>query len=182
MVQFFQQLPDQGQEQASAIAKGFGGGVSQGIKTGLSKQLSGFLEQKKELGKAATSINLVAKRYGKDAFDAPKLAELQNRTSQLIREQNLSAQDASLLAFMENDQKSQVENQKAEATKSGFSNYLSRNQEETRKQFYKPQKEELENLKKAGQKTAYPFVQAFDFLRDAFSPNSAVEQDLIPTF
>lgn len=112
MVNYFQQLPDQGQEQASAIAKGFGGGLTQGFQTGLSQQLSGFLQQKKELGKAATNVNMMAKRYGKDAYDATKLAELQNRTTQLIKEENLSAQDAALLAFQENDQKAEQEQAK----------------------------------------------------------------------
>ena len=175
MVQFFQQLPDQGQEQASAIAKGFGGGVSQGIKTGLSKQLSGFLQQKKELGKAATSVNLIAKRYGKDAFDATKLGELQNRTSQLIREGNLSAQDATLLAFLENDEKANQEAQQEETRKAENPGVFDKLKDAFK---FRSNEDVGKSLKTLGQKTAYPFVGLYDTLREFTSPNAAVEQDL----
>lgn len=55
MVQFFQQLPDQGQEQASAIAKGFGGGVSQGIGAALNE----MFEQKKQQEKLNSIMSLL---------------------------------------------------------------------------------------------------------------------------
>jgi hypothetical protein len=106
MVNYFQQLPDQGQEQASAIAKGFGGGLSQGIKTGLSQQLSGFLQQKKELGKVRSNTNLLSKRYEKGAFSPDALNSIEKRAAELVQSGNLSADDATMAAFEEYNQKS----------------------------------------------------------------------------
>jgi len=151
MVQFFEELPDAGIQSAQAIAKGFGGGLSQGIKTGLAQQLSGFLQQKKELGKVASNINMMAKRYGKEAFLPEKLAELQQRTSELVQQGNLSAQDAALLAFQENDQKSALDSLKEKSSPSGIKKFL---------------QHRLEDVKGAASQFLNPFANLLDTASD----------------
>lgn len=158
------------------LAQQLSEGVNKGLEKGLAAGLSGFLAQKKELGKAATNVNLIAKRYGKDAFDATKLAELQNRTSELIKEGNLSAQDASLLAFQENDQKAEQEAEQEEIRRKESPGFWDKLKNEFK---LKTNDEVLNNLKTLGQKTAYPFVGLYDTLREGFSPNKAAELDLL---
>jgi hypothetical protein len=145
------------------LAQQLSQGVNKGLEKGIAAGLSGMLQQKKELGKAATNVNLIAKRYGKDAFDAPKLAELQNRTSQLIKEGNLSAQDASLLAFLENDEKGREQQEleeKENPQKGSLFNdkEIRKSIEEDQQKSFNQLKETWENIKGAGSQFLNPFI------------------------
>ena len=173
-IQVLEGAPGFGSQLGKALGSGFGEGLQQGINS----RLTQMLQTKKELGKIRSNINLLSKRYEKGAYDPDTLLKLENRADELVREHNISAQDATGLAFEEYNMKSAQKDIEDKGNKpSGFWDSLKNLHQELKEPY--SFKNIGFNAQQAAQKFAYPFVGQAEMVKEAFSPNAAAELEML---
>lgn len=162
----------------SQLGEALGGGIGKGIEGGIATRLESLLNSKKELANVRSNVNLLAKRYGKDAFDPDKLFALEKTASDLIRQNlGLSAQDATTLAFLQNQQ--EAEAQEAQKPKEKSNSYFDLWGYGDEHKFINDPSKLGSDVVASAEKFAYPFVQNLDIIQQAFDPNKAAELDLL---
>lgn len=150
------------------LAQQLSQGINTGLEKGLANGLSGFLQQKKELGKVRSNTNLLSKRYEKGAFSPDALNSIEKRAAELVRSGNVSADDATMAAFEEYNQKSGLDtlnegNQKSSGVLSKLQDaFKISSNDEVLDSF----KKGYENLKGAGSQAINPLLGLLDQISD----------------